>query len=180
MEQEQLVRRLKQSDSKALQKLMALYTPYLCTVAANLAVPPLTLQDVEEIVSDAFVRLWHHRQDLDPDRSPKGYLVRITRNLVVDALRSRKADCLPLVEEILEQETPLETRLERKEAVRRLNEHLAALAPEDRELLLRFYYYNQRTAAIARELAISPGAVRVRLFRLRTQLKKSLEGEEQQ
>lgn len=180
MEQEQLVRRLKQSDSKALQELMVLYTPYLCTVAANLAVPPLTPQDVEEIVSDAFVRLWRHRQDLDPDRSPKGYLVRITRNLVVDALRSRKADCLPLVEEILEQETPLETRLEQKEAVRRLNEHLAALSPEDRELLLRFYYYNQRTAAIARELAISPGAVRVRLFRLQTQLKKGLEGEEQQ
>lgn len=180
MEQEQLVRRLKQSDSKALQELMALYTPYLCTVAANLAVPPLTPQDVEEIVSDAFVRLWRHRQDLDPERSMKGYLVRITRNLVVDTLRSRKSDCLPLVEEILEQETPLETRLEQKEAVRRLNEHLAALSPEDRELLLRFYYYNQRTAAIARELAISPGAVRVRLFRLRVQLKKSLEGEEPQ
>ena len=180
MEQEQLVRRLKQSDSKALQELMALYTPYLCTVAANLAVPPLTPQDVEEIVSDAFVRLWRHRQDLDPERSLKGYLVRIARNLVVDTLRSRKSDCLPLVEEILEQETPLETRLEQKEAVCRLNEHLAALSPEDRELLLRFYYYNQRTAAIARELAISPGAVRVRLFRLRAQLKKSLEGEEPQ
>lgn len=178
MEQEQLVRQLRRGDSKALQELMALYTPYLCTVAANLAVPPLTAQDVEEIVSDAFVRLWHHRQDLDPDRSPKGYLVRITRNLVVDTLRSRKADCLPLVEEILEQEAPLETRLEQREAVCRLKSHLAALAPADRELLLRFYYYNQRTAAIARELELSPGAVRVRLFRLRAQLKKTLEGEE--
>lgn len=180
MEQEQLVRRLRQGDSKALQELMALYTPYLCTVAANLAVPPLAPQDVEEIVSDAFVRLWRHRQDLDPDRSLKGYLVRITRNLVVDALRSRKAECLPLLEEILEQETPLETRLEQKEAVRRLNEHLAALSPADRELLLRFYYDNQRIAAIAGALGISPGALRVRLFRLRAQLKKNLEGEEQQ
>lgn len=180
MEQEQLVRQLRQGDSNALRELMALYTPYLCTVAANLAVPPLTAQDVEEIVSDAFIRLWRHRQDLDPNRSPKGYLVRITRNLVVDTLRSRKADCLPLVEEILEQETPLETRLEQQEAVRRLKTHLEALSPVDRELLLRFYYYNQRTAAIARELAISPGAVRVRLFRLRTQLKKGLEGEERQ
>lgn len=180
MEQEQLVRRLRQGDSKALQELMALYTPYLCTVSANLAVPPLTPQDVEEIVSDAFVRLWCHRQDLDPERSLKGYLVRITRNLVVDALRSRKAECLPLLEEILEQETPLETRLEQKEAVRRLNKHLAALSPADRELLLRFYYDNQRIAAIAGALGTSPGALRVRLFRLRAQLKKNLEGEEQQ
>lgn len=106
--------------------------------------------------------------------------MRITRNLVVDALRSRKAECLPLLEEILEQETPLETRLEQKEAVRRLNEHLAALSPADRELLLRFYYDNQRIAAIAGALGTSPGALRVRLFRLRAQLKKNLEGEEQQ
>lgn len=124
MEQEQLVRQLRQGDSNALRGLMALYTPYLCTVAANLAVPPLTAQDVEEIVSDAFIRLWRHRQDLDPERSLKGYLVRITRNLVVDTLRSRKTDCLPLVDEILEQETPLETRLEQQEAVRRLKTHL--------------------------------------------------------
>lgn len=180
MEQEELVSRLRQSDGDALREVMERYTPYLCTIAGNLAVPPLTTQDVEEIVSDTFVRLWNHRQNLDSKRSLKGYLTKTTRNLVVDALRARKGDCLPLLEEILRDEDSLETALEQKEALHRLKEHLAALAPEERDILTRFYYYNQRTCDIARDTGLTHGALRTRLCRLRVRLKETLSKEGRQ
>ena len=36
-----------------------------------------------EIAHDAFVRLWLHRQNLDPDRSVRAYLFTICRNSLI-------------------------------------------------------------------------------------------------
>ncbi len=178
MNEEGWASRLRQDDTAALQEVMDAYTAYLCTVARNMAAPALTAQDVEEIVSEAFVRLWTHRNTLDPALSLKGYLLRVTKNLAVDKLRSEKNACLPLVEEIVACRDEVETALERAEAVARLQRHLAALPRQDRDLLLRFYYYHQRTCDIAKAYGIQHGALRTRLSRLRARLKKELERED--
>ena len=180
MKQEQLVERLKQDDVNALQEIMDCYTAYLCTVAGNLAAPLLTAEDIEKIVSDSFVRLWTHRKSLDPKLSLKGYLVRTTRNLAVDALRSRKNDYLPLLEEIVQSEDTVETSLEYKEMVRCLKRHLKELSPSEQDLLMRFYYYNQKTCKIAEDYGVQHNTLRTRLTRLRAELKKKLEGEDYQ
>ena len=55
-------------------------------------------------------------------------------------------------------------------------ESMAALTPEDREIFLRRYYYNQTTGQIAEALHMNPSTVRSRLLRgrqvLRTELQK--------
>lgn len=180
MKQEQLVERLKQDDVTALQEIMDCYTAYLCTVAGNLAASLLTAEDIEEVVSDCFVRLWTHRKSLDPKLSLKGNLVRTTRNLAVDVLRSRKTNCLPLLEEITQSEDTVETSLEHKEMLRRLKKHLEELSPSEQDILIRFYYYNQRTCKIAQDYGIQHNTLRTRLSRLRAELKKKLEGEDRQ
>ena len=66
--------------------------------------------------------------------------------------------------------------LEAKERSALLNAALAALTPEDREIFLRRYYYNQTTGQIAEALHMNPSTVRSRLLRgrqaLRTELQK--------
>ena len=56
------------------------------------------------------------------------------------------------------------------------NAALAALTPEDREIFLRRYYYNQTAGQIAEALHMNPSTVRSRLLRgrqaLRTELQK--------
>lgn len=41
----------------------------------------------EEIVQEVFLKVWIHREDLDPDLSFKAYLFTITRNLTFNFLR---------------------------------------------------------------------------------------------
>ena len=64
----------------------------------------------------------------------------------------------------------------RRSAARFLNAALAALTPEDREIFLRRYYYNQTAGQIAEALHMNPSTVRSRLLRgrqaLRTELQK--------
>ena len=66
--------------------------------------------------------------------------------------------------------------LEAKERSALLNAALAALTPEDREIFLRRYYYNQTAGQIAEALHMNPSTVRSRLLRgrqaLRTELQK--------
>lgn len=44
----------------------------------------------EDIVSDGFLRLWEHREDLDPDKGDfRFYIVRIIKNLCCQYIRTR-------------------------------------------------------------------------------------------
>ena len=86
--QESLYRRLIARDERALVELIDLATPWLLGVAENI------LHDgteAEEVVLDAFRRLWHRVGDITDTRSGiMPWMLRVTRNLAIDRLRSRK------------------------------------------------------------------------------------------
>ena len=46
--------------------------------------------EAQDVTQDVFLRLWQHRDAVDEDRL-LGWLLRVTRNACVDALRKRKA-----------------------------------------------------------------------------------------
>ena len=46
--------------------------------------------EAEDVTQDVLLRLWQHRDSVDEDRL-LGWLLRVTRNACVDALRKRKA-----------------------------------------------------------------------------------------
>lgn len=89
MNEQRLLQRLREGDTGALSEIIALYTPYLFTVACNIMDPPLAREDVEEAVSDAFVKLWTYRDEVAPVKL-KPWLAAVTRNHAKDALRARK------------------------------------------------------------------------------------------
>ncbi len=47
-------------------------------------------ESAADVTQDVFVRLWNHRDSVDEDRLI-GWLLRVTRNACVDAIRRRKA-----------------------------------------------------------------------------------------
>ncbi|MFG6353257.1 MAG: RNA polymerase subunit sigma-70, partial [Oscillospiraceae bacterium] len=77
---------------------MAAYTPYLSTVVWNALGPAASAQDVEEVVSDAFLALWSRRDSLQPEQGLKPWLAAVARNRAIDRLRAARPAPLPLHE----------------------------------------------------------------------------------
>jgi len=84
----ELLEGLRGGDELALDELIVRKTRPLVQVAARI------LGDEEEardVVQLAFLRLWDHRERYDTRYSPNTWIYRITTNLAIDHLRSRKS-----------------------------------------------------------------------------------------
>ena len=46
-------------------------------------------EEAEDVTQEVFIRLWKHRANIDEEQ-PLGWLLRVTRNASVDAIRRRK------------------------------------------------------------------------------------------
>lgn len=46
-------------------------------------------EEAEDVTQEVFIRLWKHRETIDEEQ-PLGWLLRVTRNASVDAIRRRK------------------------------------------------------------------------------------------
>lgn len=86
MTEKRLLERIVAGDSRALAEIIKTYSTYVRTIAANITIPPLQQEDVEEVASDAFLAVWNHAAEIE-DGKLKSYLAAVTRNLAKNKLR---------------------------------------------------------------------------------------------
>lgn len=169
-----LAQRLKQGDRLALNRAMDAYTPYLSAVVWNAMGHAARREDVEEVVSDTFLALWSHRGGLRPELGLKPWLAAAARNRAVDRLRAAPPAPLPLDEAGPAGGPSPEVELERRMFAAALRKAVEDLPPPDDQLVLRFYYEEERLKDIARDLGLSVTAAKSRLCRARRRLKEIL------
>lgn len=177
MKEANLIRRLQAGNRFALSQAMDTYTSYLSAVVWHTMGPAATAQDVEEVVSDAFLALWSHRQTLDAEKGLKPWLAAVARNKAADWLRRcRPAD--PIPDNAPDPSPGPEELAQRREQSARLWAAVDALEEPDRTLFLRYYYEGDKLKTVAAELGLSQTAAKQRLFRGRKTLKAALKGVE--
>ena len=173
IDEQYLIQQIKTGSQKALETVIDRYGSYVKVIAINIIKPPMTDADVEEVVSDVFLSLWSHPGD--PDRgSLKGYLAAITRNKARDRLRRFHIE-IPLENDFLE--VPVEDscrQIELAQLKQAVKQMVDRLEEPDRTILLRYYYFYQKTDAIARDMGMNPATVRTKLARSRQKLKEWL------
>ena len=172
MNEHALLRQLKAGDTGALSEIITLYTPYLYSIASNIMDSPLSEEDVEEAVSDAFVQLWLHRDEPRPGKL-KAWLAAVIRNRAKDALRARKL-AEPLGDDdYLEIAAPdnMEEDVLRAELSAIAREAVDSLGEPDREIFRRHYFLYQKTEEIAAVLNMNGATVRTKLRRGRERLR---------
>lgn len=175
MNDKKLAQRLKQGDRLALNRAMDAYTPYLSAVVWNAMGPAARREDVEEVVSDTFLALWSHRSSLKPEQGLKAWLAAVARNRAVDRLRAAPPVPLPLEEAGAGSGGPTpEEDWERRAFADALRRAVENLPPPDGQLVLRFYYEEERLKDIAHDLGLSVPAAKSRLCRARRRLKEIL------
>ena len=162
------IRRLKQDDETALCEIIGKYTGYVYTILRNFSHGTLPQEDLEELTADVFLRL-RDGSDLAP------YLAAIARNGVKNRLRMLGKQ--PPVRQSYEDLTLSDAKdlcgdAEMVEMIACLLRALDSLCEPDRSLMIRFYFYGEKTSALAKAYHMTDAAVRLRLHRSRGKLRK--------
>lgn len=90
MKEEHLIKKLKSGNESALYCIIEQYTPYVSYIVENICGQAIRNEDKEEIISNVFLSLWRHHEQIDTEKyfSLKPYLGSIARNMSKNALRS--------------------------------------------------------------------------------------------
>jgi len=119
----------------------------------------------QDVVQETLLRAWQHPEIfIDDDRSARGWLFTVARNMIIDESRTarfRRELSTPDDMGVLEGAGPDEVDA----ALDRLliGEALARLTPEHREVVRCSYFQGWTTAQIAAGLGIAEGTVKSRL-----------------
>lgn len=127
--------------------------------------------DAEELVQEAFLRLFSHSPVFESPEHEKAWLIRVTTNLCKNHLASAwKRRVEPAEQmELFGVEEP-----QRELLLLVLN-----LAPKYKEVVLLYYYQGYSVQQIASILKVGESAVKMRLQRARRQLKLDYDGEKE-
>ena len=154
MKEEDIIARLRDGDSQAMEALMQQYGPFLRYILTPVL---LNASEREECFSEVIARIWQ-------------------KNTALNWNRTRK-QTEPLSEEIPADTMAPEDILLRKERQKALEQALLQVSRQERLLFYRKYYYLQSTAQIARELGMTERAVEGKLYRLKKKLRNLLGGD---
>jgi RNA polymerase sigma-70 factor (ECF subfamily) len=133
----------------------------------------------EDVAQEAFVRMWRHAEAFDPRRaSVATWLLTITRNLAIDALRLRRAEptdpAVLLALHLVDAERGPEDRAVAGDDVRRVRAAIAALPDEQRRALVRAAYLGQTAREIGAYESVPLGTAKTRVRAAMLKLRDAL------
>lgn len=178
---EQLMRRLCDGDDEALAVLVERYQNDVFRFSMHFLGDRET---AKEITQEVFLRVFTARDRFDPTRVFYPWMLRIAKNMCLNALKRRKTVPMESLEGLEHRSDstldywpspatahPLESILtdERRKALLRT---VYSLPPEPREVLVMRYLEGMSSPEIAEVLEITEGAVRTRLHRALAQLRE--------
>lgn len=173
-----LLDRLRNGDATAFDALYEYYRPRIFSFLVRITrVRNLS----EDLTQETFLRLASHAPQLAPDTNLKAWLFRVARNLSLDHQRWALLDFDRLFELSLwprysndAADSPLDLALANETQVR-LDDALARLSEQHREVLLLVSAEGLTPTEAASVLGVSPRLLRKRLSRARQRLAAELE-----
>lgn len=166
---DQLVRRTLDGDLGAFEALVDRHAAVVHRVAARIVGPT----DADDVTQDALLRAFHRLDRYRGDGAFRAWLLQITHNTALTALRRRPDAVSPeeagLGERPSGDRLPAE-RLEERERIERLELKLAMLRPEHRSVLVLRDVEGLSYDEVAHVTEMPLGSVKGRLHRARLEL----------
>lgn len=180
MKDKRLIHNLKMKKQSALLKVIDLYGGYTYTIVRNILGDLMQQEDIDEVVSDVFFKIWNNAHKLDDTKPLKPYLVSIARNEAKNKLRKNHfvVSIDDETNDIVVQEqisNHLEEDLLLKEQMEIINDILNECSEIDKEIFVRFYYNYEKIKEISHLCNVSESKVKMTLSRLRKKMAKALE-----
>ena len=128
----------------------------------------------QDIMQDAFLRLWRQWEQGQTIDNPRAWLVRVAHNLAEDhgksAFRRNGTQTPQMMNGVTSRELPPADAVVRDEDQAKIRSCLAELPEGDREILTLRYALDYDTNRIAALLSVNSAAVHMRLSRARRKL----------
>lgn len=167
----ELMLRLRGGDRAAFEELYGLYQKplvnYLFRLCWNRAL-------AEDLLQEAFLRLWKAAPTYQPTAKVSTYIFRIAHNLFLNEAAKRREKALERAD--AEMRADPSSDLNRREVQSAVQKAIEALPDGERECLLLSEYNGFKYAEIAEVLGIPVGTVKSRMFSAVQRLKEALKG----
>jgi RNA polymerase sigma-70 factor (ECF subfamily) len=166
----ELVHRCREGDANAWNELVERFSRYVYAIAVRGF--RLREHDAEDVFQEVFARVYDRLDSLRDDSAVRPWIAQLTRRLCLDRLAVNAREEPSEEIEAPEQE---QTVAELDEAFA-VNEALAALPDNCREILDRFFARDESYRTIGDELGLPPGTIASRISRCLRRLRELLEG----
>lgn len=159
---------------REFEKIIDRYTAYVVAVISKVAKERLNREDIEELASDVFAKLWERKNELNiQEGKEKAYIGASARNHTLNLLKKRGLlSTIPLEEDVIsDNATPEKVLLEEEEATT-IRQVIESLPEPDDEIFIRRYFYFEKIIDIARALNMKEQTVTTKLHRGKQKLVK--------
>ena len=176
MDDAEAIRRLKRGDMRGLETLVSRYqvravrTAFLVTRDEAMA---------EDVVAEAFVRVYHKVHQFDETRPFEAYLMRSVMNGALNAIRRQRRSVSldgneAEGEALLAKAQSVESQVEYAQLQETLLAALSRLSPRQRTVVVQRYYLEMTETEMAEDLEVAPGTVKWLLHAARARLRQLL------
>lgn len=163
-------------EAETFKQRFLSFHPKLYRIALALVESP---EDAEDILQEAYTKLWSKRDSLEAVQQPEAFAVTIVRNLCLDFLRSPRTNSRsePLETVILHCEDSPERQVETRDQLRQVVRLIQELPPNQQQVIRLRGMEDCSMEEIAEITGFSPANVRTLLSRARKYIKDKLRKE---
>ncbi len=161
--------------ARAMQAISEKYSGYIYAIVRD-KLKTFQNEDIDETVQDIFVKLWQSRRKIDLTRgSLKAYICVLAKSVSIrkreQLAKAQKVIPLELISDYKADDKTVESELTKIELI----SFIKALPNDDRQLIMRRFYFGQAYKDIADSLGINEAAARKRCERILKKLAKQIE-----
>lgn len=159
-------------DRPAFGRLVEQHGPAVFKLCARLLG---STDEARDVAQEAFVRAWQQRATFEIGQSFAPWILRIARNAALDRLRSRKPSVgVEILDTLADPARAADDALHAKRTEARLQQAVAALPVQYRELIELTYVQGRKISEVATIVGAPNGTVMTWLYRARQQLRQQL------
>lgn len=171
MDDRTLIQSLVDRIETVFEALAQRFGPRLTSIAMNILD---NSEDTEECVNDTYLAIWNAIPPANPDPLAP-YVYRTGKNIALNRFRAQHTQKRSGYELSLEELAAcIPAPNPDRDLGRGLNDWLETLSKKDRAIFLLRHWFGDSVKSIAKGMAMTEGAVSVRLHRLKNQLKEYL------
>jgi len=165
---EELIAQIQEGDVLAFEEIVQRYQGKMLRFIARIV---RDAGDAQDVVQDAFVKLYKTIDRVDTRKKFSTYFFQIAKNTAFSLIRSRKKEVSLQAAQDVWDDTVLIDELEKKEKAQHLTKILDSLEPKYRRVITLYYFHQLSYEEVSKKLHIPVNTVRTHLKRAKEKLK---------